>query len=191
MATINVQSGVAAHLIERRPEQAATALEAIRVASRDALDELSAILGVLRESGADVPLAPAAGIGDISGLVERAGNDGLAVTLTCHGDASNVPPAIGAAAFRVVQEALTNTRRHAGSGASVDVDVVIGDRGALRIAVVDDGGIAPRSTSPDAGLGFGLIGMRERVESSAGSLDTGPAAGGGYRIVATWEAPSS
>ena len=128
MATINVQSGVAAHLIERRPQQAATALEAIRLASRDALDELSAILGVLRESGADVPLAPVAGIGDISGLVERARNDGLAVTLTCHGDASDVPPAIGAATFRVVQEALTNTRRHAGPGASVDVDVVIGDR---------------------------------------------------------------
>lgn len=188
MATINVQSGVAAHLIERHPEQAAAALEAIRTASRDALEELGAILGVLRESGSDVPLNPVSGIADIPALVERATADGLAITLTTSGDAASVPPSIGTAAYRVVQEALTNTRRHAAQGAAVTITIDADDNHALRIAVADNGGrSAPAMRSTNGAGGFGLVGMRERVESSGGTLDAGPDARG-FHVVATWKA---
>jgi signal transduction histidine kinase len=186
MATINVQSGVAAHLVERKPEQAAIALEAIRTASRDALDELGAILGVLRDQTSAAPLTPVAGIGDVAGLVERSRADGLAVTLITTGDVAGVPPSIGTAAYRVVQEGLTNTRRHAGPGATATVEVAAGEGHVLCVTVVDDGGTA---TQPRAGegAGFGLVGMRERVESSGGTLEVGPAPGRGYRVVATWQ----
>jgi signal transduction histidine kinase len=186
MATINVQSGVAAHLVERKPEQAAVALEAIRTASRDALDELGAILGVLRDQTSAAPLAPVAGIADVPGLVERARADGLAVSLTMTGDLTAMPTSIGTATFRVVQEGLTNTRRHAGPGATATVDLVVGEGQTLRVAVMDDGGTTPPPRS-SAGAGFGLIGMRERVESTGGTLETGPAPGRGYRVVATWQ----
>lgn len=188
MATINVQSGVAAHLIDRKPEQAAQALEAIRAASADALDELGAILGVLREAETGAPLAPMSGLGDIADLVERARADGLAVDLADSGPAG-VTLSIGAAAFRVVQEALTNARRHAGVRASVDVAVGVGERGELRVCVTDDGGeraIAGQRKPPTASGGFGLVGMRERVESSGGSLETGPLPSGGFRVSAQW-----
>lgn len=187
MATINVQSGVAAHLIDRQPEQAAKALEAIRAASADALDELGTILGVLREPDSHAPVEPMAGLADIVDLVERARTDGLRVALTTDGDSSGVPPTLAAAAFRVAQEALTNSRRHAGPRAKVDVAVDVGDRGELRVRVTDDGGVegtAPRADVASSG-GFGLVGMRERVESSGGTLDVGPTAGG-FRVLARW-----
>lgn len=192
MATINVQSGVAAHLIERKPEQAAAALEAIRTASHDALDELGAILGVLREAGSAAPLAPAAGLGDITELVERARDDGVMVTLQQTGDVAAVSPTVGAAAYRAVQEALTNTRRHAGPVATVTVAVTAGPRGSLRVAVVDNGGHrAPAGTQSARSGGFGLVGMRERVESSGGSLAVGPTPPAGFRVEAAWpERPS-
>ena len=123
MATINVQSGVAAHLIDRRPEQAHEALEAIRVASAEVLDELGAILGVLREPDEAVPRAPVEpDRGRRRALVDRARADGLPVTLDAPDRRDTVPAAVGGAAFRVVQEALTNVRRHAGAGASAAVD---------------------------------------------------------------------
>ena len=188
MATINVQSGVAAHLIERKPEQAAVALEAIRTASRDALNELGTILGVLRESGSAAPLAPLAGLGDITDLVDRAREDGVMVTLDQTGDVSAVSPTVGAAAYRAVQEALTNTRRHAGPAATVTVAVTVGERGSLRLAVTDDGGqrVFAGSHNASSSGGFGLIGTRERVASSGGSLAVGPAEPSGFRVEAAW-----
>ncbi len=188
MATINVQSGVAAHLVERKPEQAAVALEAIRTASRDALDELGAILVVLRESGSSAPLAPLAGLGEITGLVERARGDGVMVALDQTGDVAAVSPTVRAAAYRAVQEALTNTRRHAGTVAKVTVTVAVGDRGSLHVTVADDGGRrvdAGRQTAPSSG-GFGLVGMRERVEASGGSLTVGPTPPAGFLVEAAW-----
>jgi len=100
MATINVQSGVAAHLIDRRPEQARDALEAIRVASSDVLDELGAIVGVLRDTDEPAPRAPAGRLEDIETLVDRARADGLAVTCTTTGGSPAVPHSVGAAAYR-------------------------------------------------------------------------------------------
>lgn len=184
MTTINVQAGVAAHLMEQQPEQVGEALEAIRLASGSALDELGAILGYLREEGV-APRAPAGEQEQISDLTERARADGLQVTVT--GNVGTLPGPIGSAAYRVVQEALTNTRRHAGAGAKVDVAVRSDPVGWLEVAVRDDGGSGPAPPSNNnTGTGFGLIGMRERVESTAGHLETGPAEPRGFQVIATW-----
>lgn len=175
MATINVQSGVAAHLLDRRPEQARSALEAIRQASSDVLDELGAILGALRRDEGDAPRAPMAGLDRLDELVERSRADGLTVTCSVEGDPSLVPPSLGTAAYRVVQESLSNTRRHAGPAAEVAVSVRIAGPGALSVTVVDDGGTRVNGSRPAVapGLGLGLAGMRERVESTGGTLDAG------------------
>ena len=194
MATINVQSGVAAHLAEHKPEQVGVALEAIRTASRDALEELGTILGVLRDADSAAPRSPLGGLDQISELVERARDDGLRVTLDQTGDATSVSSAVGIAAFRSVQEALTNTRRHAGPMAEVGVTVVVGDRGSLCVTIVDDGGTGGSgqfadATAHDGGVssgGFGLIGMRERVEASDGTLTFGPRDPAGFRVEARW-----
>jgi signal transduction histidine kinase len=182
MATINVQSGVAARLLDRDPTQAKRALEAIRVASSHALDELGAILGVLRDPG-DAPRAPVSTLGDLESLVERARADGLRVTCDVRGPVESVTTSVSSAAYRVVQEALTNVRRHAGSEATAALDVVIGDRGTLTVSVRDDGQ-GPQTNGTSTGLG--LVGMRERVESTGGLLCTGPRRDGGFEVVATW-----
>ena len=183
MATINVQSGVAAHLLDRDPSQAKAALEAIRVASSHALDELGAILGVLRDPGADAPLAPVSTLADVESLVERARADGLRVTFDVRGSVDSVASSLSSAAYRVVQEALTNVRRHAGSEATATLDVVIADQGTVRVSVRDDGHGPPTDGSS---TGLGLVGMRERVESTGGLLRTGPRTDGGFEVVATW-----
>jgi signal transduction histidine kinase len=183
MATINVQSGVAAHLLDRDPSQAKRALEAIRVASGHALDELGAILGVLRDPGADAPRTPVGTLADVESLVERARADGLRVTSDVRGSVDSVATAVSSAAYRVVQEALTNVRRHAGGEATATLDVVIGDHGTVTVSVRDDGQ-GPQTNGSSTGLG--LVGMRERVESTAGLLRTGPCPEGGFEVVATW-----
>jgi signal transduction histidine kinase len=189
IATINVQSGVAAHLIDRDPAQAQRALEAIRAASSDALDELTAIVSVLR-SGTDdevAPRAPLGTLGAIGELVARARSDGLAVDAAVHGDVGTLATSVSSAAYRVVQEALTNTRRHAGSAARARVDVSVAGPGAVTVRISDDGGggsPAPANDSPSGG--FGLVGMRERVEATGGTLDAHPQQGGGFEVVAAW-----
>ena len=183
IVTINVQSGVAAHLLDRDPSQAKGALEAIRAASGRALDELGAILGVLRDPDADAPRAPVSTLADVVSLVERARADGLRVTADVRGPVDSVPMSVSSAAFRVVQEALTNVRRHAGSEATATLDVVIGDHGTVTVSVRDDGQ-GPQTDGSSTGLG--LVGMRERVESTGGLLRTGPRRDGGFEVVATW-----
>jgi signal transduction histidine kinase len=190
MATINVQSGVAAHLLDRHPAQAKDALEAIRAASSDALDELGAILSVLRDAGGDAaPRQPVVSLRDVDDLVARSRADGLAVDVTVDGDLTVVPAASGAAAYRVIQEALTNTRRHAGPAARAEVAVTVGPGGELSVLVRDDGGNGTAPPPPVLGglTGFGLVGMRERVESSGGTLAAGRRQGGGFEVAARWE----
>jgi signal transduction histidine kinase len=188
MSTINVQSGVAAHLLDRDPAQAKSALEAIRAASSDALDELTTILSAMREPGGTAPRMPLPTLADIHDLVTRARADGLYVSTTVHGDITHVPATTSAAAFRVVQEALTNTRRHAGAGARTEVDVKVSEHGSLSVRVCDDGGSRPNPGAKvaDGAGGFGLVGMRERIESTGGSLVAGHADGGGFEVVAEW-----
>jgi signal transduction histidine kinase len=203
MATINVQAGTAGHLLARRPDQIdqqqlGAALSAIRTASAEVLDELGAILGLLR-SGADptsaAALQPQVGLERLDDLVTRARADGLTVTVTGAETASELPRPISIAAYRVVQEALSNVRRHGAPGARVDVHVVTGEAGT-RIEVVDDGGAMPAAVAAPGGRvgrspiqeGFGLVGMRERVVATGGQLEAGRVTGGGFKVVAEWPA---
>lgn len=187
LATINVQSGVAAHLLDRQPQQAKVALEAIRQASSEVLDELGVMLETLREHDQGAPRFPTAGLSQVSGLVERARADGLIVRYDAAGDTEVVPSAMSAAAYRVIQEALNNVRRHAGPAANVVVTVTTSAPKQLEIGIVDDGG-RPTEVSPaTSSTGLGVVGMRERVESSGGDLTIGAVVeGSGYRVVARW-----
>jgi signal transduction histidine kinase len=201
MATINVQAGTAAHLLARRPDQIdtqqlGTALDAIRTASGEVLDELGAILGLLR-GGVDPisagALQPQVGLEQLDELVARARADGLAVTVSGGEHTAALSRRISTAAYRVVQEALSNVRRHAAPGARVQVLIAVEDRGT-RVEVVDDGGALPAAVAAGARTaggvpvkeGFGLVGMRERVAATGGQLAAGPVSGGGFRVVAEW-----
>ena len=167
------------------PAELHSSLEAIRAASAAALDELGSILGVLREPG-EATRAPTPDIGALGDLVERAEHDGIRVSADLTGDLDRVPSVVATAAYRVVQEALTNARRHAGPGTTARVTVASGAGGALRVEVYDDGAGAPTRPATD-GSGFGLIGMRERVEATGGRLDAGLEKPRGFRVVATWD----
>jgi signal transduction histidine kinase len=192
MATINVQAGVAGYLLDRKPEQVRIALEAIRSASSEVLDELGAILLVLRGDGAGqesaAPRAPVPGLERLSDLIQRARADGLPVSYQVSGETACVSPARSAAAYRVVQEALSNTRLHAGDGATATVRVTIEGSDRLSVAVLDDGGRArvPALNSRTSG-GLGLVGMRERIESTGGALSAGAMTPHGFRVEATWK----
>jgi signal transduction histidine kinase len=202
MATINVQAGTAAHLLARRPDQidqqqVAAALTAIKTASGEVLDELGAILGLLR-GGSDPTAAgslqPQVGLERLDDLVTRARADGLTVTVAGANQTASLPRSVSIAGYRVVQEALSNVRRHAGPGAAVQVDVKVAD-GRIRVEVADDGGGALATvqggTHTGRGTvteGFGLVGMRERVVATGGQLEAGPRADGGFRVVAAWPA---
>jgi signal transduction histidine kinase len=181
MATISIQSGVAAHLLDRRPEQAKEALEAIRQASSDVLDELGAILGLLR-AGEAAPRHSAPGLDAIDALVAGARANGLAITAQpAVGEPGRWPIPVAEAAYRVVQESITNVLRHA-PGAQAEV-AVADEPGRLVVTVHDDGAGASASA---LGAGLGLVGMRERVEATGGRLEAGPAADGGFEVRATW-----
>jgi signal transduction histidine kinase len=184
MATINVQAGVAAHLLAGRSDDpAARALTTIKEASRDGLRELRAILNVLRRADDAEPTAPAPGLDRLDELVAGTCRAGLATSLEVAGTRRRLPPAVDLAAYRVVQEALTNAIRHAGPAtARVFLDYV-GDR--LRIEVTDTGaGPVPAGggTAGAGGAGHGLAGMRERAAAVGGTLDAGPGSAGGFRV---------
>jgi signal transduction histidine kinase len=201
MATINVQAGTAAHLLTRKPDQIdqqqlGAALTAIRTASGEVLDELGAILGLLRV-GADPTsasaLQPQVGLERLDELVTRARADGLIVTVTGADGSAALSRPVSTAAYRVVQEALSNVRRHAAPGARVGVHVTVGERGT-RVEVIDDGGVMPAAVPANTRAfgrtpvdeGFGLVGMRERVAATGGQLEAGRVASGGFKVVAEW-----
>ena len=178
-------------------EEEAAALTAIKTASGEVLDELGAILGLLR-GGADPTsagaLQPQVGLERLDDLVTRARADRLIVTVTGAIQTGSLPRPVSIAGYRVVQEALSNVRRHAGPGAAVQVHVEVAE-GRIRVEVADDGGNAlatVRSSTPTArrtvAEGFGLVGMRERVVATGGRLEAGPLADGGFRVVAAWPA---
>ncbi|HUC32847.1 MAG TPA: sensor histidine kinase [Ilumatobacteraceae bacterium] len=186
MSVIAVQAGVGAHVLDERPEQARQALDAISATSRGALQELRRLLGVLRDRDGNRSHLPAPGLGDIPRLVDDVKAAGVPVTLHVEGGTDSLHPGVELSAYRVVQEALTNVIKHAGSPSRVDVSVEH-HPGSLSIEVLDDGrGIAsrPLNGTPDGldGGGQGLLGMRERVELWGGELAVGPVAGGGYRV---------
>ena len=188
MATINVQAGAAAHVLSTRPEAAADALQAIKAASKEGLRELRAILNVLRQADEADPTQPAPGTAQLETLVDGARRAGLETTLTVTGKPSSLPAAVDLAAYRIIQESLTNTIRHAGPAAAA-VSLFYLDH-ELRIDVADTGRGLRRPAGPvtegtvSEGAGHGLAGMRERAAAVGGSVETGPSPGGGYRVAA-------
>jgi signal transduction histidine kinase len=184
LTTINVQAGVAKHLLTRRPEHAEGALATIESASHDALQELRAILGVLREPG-DVasPLEPAPTLHTVDALIEQARGSGE-VHLEVVGERpERVPDTVQLAAYRIVQESLTNSRRHA-PGVPAEVTIAFADD-RLRLTIENTArngdGYEP---------GAGIVGMRERAAALGGSLEAGMVAGR-FRVAAELPYPSA
>jgi len=180
IGVISVQAGVAAHLLERRPDKAGEALATIRQASDEALDELHAMLGVLRQPDGHAPLAPAPGLAQLDALVAMAEGAGLRVEVDA-GGAANLPPAVDLACYRIVQESLTNVVRHA--GASSATVTVAADGDTLLVEVTDDGPGAPGAGNGN-GTRQGIVGMRERARALGGTLEAGPRPEGGFRVSA-------
>ncbi|MEU5366221.1 sensor histidine kinase [Streptomyces sp. NPDC005925] len=176
ISVINVQAGVGLALLDTDPEQARSALTTIKAASKEALGEVRQVLDTLRTPG-DAPRAPAPGLGRLPELVAQAAGAGLTVDVT--GEPPGLPPGADLAAFRIVQEALTNVVRHSGSRhARVRLDH---DADALRLCVDDDG---PATVTDAGGGGNGLAGMRERAAALGGTIEAGPRADGGFRVLA-------
>lgn len=198
LSAITVQAGVGLHLLDRDPDQARTALTNIRDTSRQALDEVRLVLGVVRAGGeepgavpadadAAAPLAPTWTLAALPRLVDLAGTASLAPRLEVDPAARALPEHLAGVAYRVVQESLTNVRRHAPAATRVDVAVRVAG-GRVVVTVDDDGG---RGAAPGA-PGYGLLGMRERVEGVGGTLDAGPtAAGWRTRAQLPWPAHGS
>lgn len=193
MATINVQASAATALLRDRPEQAAESLTAIRAASKDGLRELRAILNVLRHADEALdPTEPAPGLARLDALAEGVRSAGLPVTVTVTGEPRPLPAVTDVAAYRIIQEALTNSIRHAGP-ATATVSVRYAD--SLLIEVTDTGrgpggagqaGFAAGPPAPRSGqaTGHGLRGMRERAAAAGGTIEIGPGREGGFRVAA-------
>ncbi|WP_425248130.1 sensor histidine kinase [Streptomyces sp. NEAU-NA10] len=176
LSVINVQAGVGLALLDSHPEQARTALTTIKSASKEALGEVRQVLDTLRTPG-DAPRAPAPGLDRLPELVEQAARAGLTVAVT--GEPPRLPPGTDLAAFRIVQEALTNVVRHSGSRhARVRLDQA---GGTLRLRIDDDG---PAAHTDAGGGGNGLAGMRERAAALGGTIEAGPRDDGGFRVLA-------
>jgi signal transduction histidine kinase len=174
ISVIKVQAGVATHLARKNGEEPSEALLAIQEASRDAVRELRSTLDVLRRD--EEPNG--SGLDRLPTLVDRARSSGLPTTYTVRGPARPLPSEVDQAAYRVVQEALTNITRHAGD-ATASVQITYGD-GLLTIRVDDDGVGSRRPPVP----GYGLVGMRERVTALGGRLRAEPGASRGFSVLA-------
>ena len=179
MVAINVQSGVAAHLLEHDSGQAREALLQIKRASGDALTDLRATLGVLRDPDHAAPVGPAAGLDDLEAVAGRLRGAGVEVVVDVD-TVGAVPTPVHAAGYRIVQEALTNVLRHA--NAQTITVVVRADSDMLTIVVADDG---EGPDQPTAGARAGVRGMRERAQALGGTLEAGPRPEGGWRVEAT------
>jgi signal transduction histidine kinase len=180
-ATISLQAGVAAQVAGERPEQVLEALQAIKAASKEALEELRGILGLLRH--AEGPRDSAPGLSELDALVRTTTNAGVSTDLRISGLPSALPPAIDHAVYRIVQEALTNVLRHAGpSSARVSLSLE-GNR--LRISVEDDGsGDGGAREQAFAEPGYGIVGMRERARALGGDVEAAARDEGGFRVTA-------
>jgi signal transduction histidine kinase len=180
VSVIVVQADGATYTIDTDPLRAKRALEAISLTGRQALTEMRRLLGVLRENDDEGPYAPQPGVEQLTDLVDQVRAAGLPLEFMIGGVPRPLAPGMQLTLFRVVQEALTNTLKHAGPAAVGHVRLHYGDD-AVEVCVTDDGlGIAAGGD----GLGHGLVGMRERVALFGGTVRTGPGADGGFEIVA-------
>ena len=188
VAVISVQAGVAEHLIERNPAATRDALNHVRASAKAVLAELQSVLGVLRQDETAQPTAPAPGISRIDDLVMSFRAMGAPIEVFVPEQIPELPPAGDVAAFRLIQEALTNVQKHA-KGASTTISVRP-HTGFLEVDVTNGAPpLAKQRTSeqtpeilPPTGSGLGLVGMRERVTAAGGTLTTGPTADGGFHV---------
>ena len=178
LSLISVQSGVALHLTESLPEQTRDSLTAIRDASKEALAELRSVLDILRQEGEAAPRFPGSTLARLDDLVGQAASAGLEVRTETEGNVRTLPYGVEAAAFRIVQEALTNVTKHAGRATAV-VRLSYGDDD-LSVSIEDDGR-GPAAPVTDGG-GKGIVGMRERVAALGGHLEVGPRPEGGFVV---------
>jgi signal transduction histidine kinase len=179
MVAINVQAGVAAHVLHKRPGQAETALTEIKRVSGAALDDLRATLGLLRDENSAAPVHPTRVLSEVPDLAAPLRAAGVRVDVDLDGPEERVPSPVGAAAYRIVQEALTNVLRHAEASSAI-VRVAIGAR-SVEIDVCNDGVVAPAAN----GGGRGLRGMAERAEALGGRIEAGGLPDGGWQVHAT------
>ncbi|MBZ9638998.1 histidine kinase [Streptomyces sp. PSKA30] len=179
ISMINVQAGAALHRLKKDPAQAEEALGAIKAGSRETLRELRATLGVLRQVDEEAPTAPAPGLARADELAASARLSGLRVRIERTGAERSLSAPVDLAAYRIVQESLTNAARHSGGG-HVTIRLAYGDEG-LTLAIEDDGrGAAARPAV--VGGGSGIVGMTERARALGGELTAGPRAEGGFVV---------
>ncbi len=178
MSVIAVRSGVARMVLDTQPDQAREALGIIEETSREALQQMRQLVGVLRQPGDASDLGPAPGLVDLPGLVEGIGQAGVAVDVRVEGPPRRLPPALDLSVYRIIQEALTNVARHAGPTSAV-LRIAYSPE-SIELEVTDHGAAAPVSSN---GGGHGLLGMRERVTLYGGELSAGPTADG-FRVLA-------
>jgi signal transduction histidine kinase len=179
LSLINVQAGVGLHLMDNQPEQARAALTAIKQASAEALQEVRSVLGELRRPDEAAPLTPVPSLDRVAELVADAEAAGLTVTLDMTGWPRPVPAKVSRAVFRIVQEALTNVRRHAGPEAQAKILIEYA-QSRLTVTVADNGRGA-LGVPLDEG-GAGLVGMRERATALGGTFRAGPRPEGGFEV---------
>jgi signal transduction histidine kinase len=180
-----VQADGAGYALRTDPDRAQAALGAISTTGRQALTEMRRLLGVLRSADQHTDLAPVPGLGELRELLDQARTAGLEVSYTLTGTPRELPEGAELAAYRVVQESLTNTRKHAGLAATASVTLRYEAEG-LTVEVTDDG-MAPVSEQPG---GHGLAGMRERIAMYGGTVQAGPLPGGGFGVTAHLPCPS-
>jgi signal transduction histidine kinase len=183
ISVINLQAGVALHVIDQQPEQARSALIAIKGTSKETLRELRGILGLLRKDEDAEPREPAPGLDQLDALIEATTRVGVPTRLSIEGQSRRLSPAVELTAYRIVQESLTNVLQHAGRASAAVTLRYEDDR--IAIDVADDG----RGAVPGDGAGLGVVGMRERASAVGGGLEAGPDAAGGFRVSAWLPAP--
>ncbi|MFI9362423.1 sensor histidine kinase [Kitasatospora sp. NPDC053057] len=177
---IAIQAGMGSRVMDTQPAETRNALDAIEATSRETLAGLRRMLGALRQGeGEAAPLEVAPGLGELDRLVEKTAGAGVRVAITRGGEARALPPEVDLAAFRIVQEAVTNVVKHSGTR-DCHVTVEYGTE-QLAVTVVD---LGAGSSTHTPGTGYGLAGMRERVALLHGEFSAGPRNGGGFRVAA-------
>ncbi len=187
ISSINVQAGMGGRLLDRDPEQARRAFAAINEASREALQELRATLGVLRQVDEPEPRAPAPGLAQLDGVIADAAAAGIEVSLVVEGVPRELPSGVDLAAYRIIEEALTNVVRHA---RAAKASVAISYRPAEIDVEIEDDGVGGDSDGSALG-GNGLLGMRERAVTLGGELEARHRPAGGFRVRARLPLPDA
>jgi len=180
LSVINVQANTALHLLDQQPDRARSTLTVINDVSKQALVELRSVLGVLRQVDEELPRSPAPSLARMGELISRATAAGIRVRVSEEGTRHPLPGHVDLAGYRILQEALTNSARHA-AGSTVAVHLVYGP-GDLVIQVDNDGAGRPQPDAAANGSGSGITGMTERARSLGGTLRAGPRPGGGFRV---------